>query len=48
MRGTLKTIRDAEIALLKRTQKGKGRENALFDPKKPKAVRIYMATKFRA
>ncbi|KAG1852611.1 hypothetical protein C8R48DRAFT_350172 [Suillus tomentosus] len=49
MRGTLKTIRDAEITLLKRLQKGKkgkGVENALFDPKKPKAVRIYVATKF--
>ncbi|KAG1759616.1 hypothetical protein EDD22DRAFT_993770 [Suillus occidentalis] len=49
MRGTLKTIRDAEITLLKRLQKGKkgkGGEDALFDPKKPKAVRIYVATKF--
>jgi leucyl-tRNA synthetase len=49
MRGTLKTIRDAEITLLKRMQKGKkgkGGEDALFDPKKPKAVRIYVATKF--
>jgi leucyl-tRNA synthetase len=49
MRGTLKMIRDAELTLLKRLQKGKkgkGGEDTLFDPKKPKAVRIYVATKF--
>ncbi|KAG5633132.1 hypothetical protein DXG03_008279, partial [Asterophora parasitica] len=45
MRGTVKTIRDAETALLKMLQKAKGKkgQNAAegaFDPKKPKAVRI--------
>jgi leucyl-tRNA synthetase len=51
MRGTIKTIRDAEISLLKALTKAKGKKGAaaseaLFDPKKPKAVRIYVATAF--
>ncbi|ESK89942.1 leucine-trna ligase [Moniliophthora roreri MCA 2997] len=50
MRGTIKMIRDAETALLKmlNKSKGKGKKDgeAPFDPKKPKAVRIYVATKF--
>ncbi|KAH7921139.1 leucyl-tRNA synthetase [Leucogyrophana mollusca] len=49
MRGTLKTIRDAETTLLKRIQKGKkGKDTGepSFDPKKPKSVNIYVATKF--
>jgi leucyl-tRNA synthetase len=51
MRGTIKTIRDAEISLLKGLAKAKGKKGAaaseaLFDPKKPKAVRIYVATAF--
>jgi leucyl-tRNA synthetase len=49
MRGTLKMIRDAEITLPKRMQKGKkgkGGKNALFDPKKPKLVWVYATTEF--
>lgn len=49
MRGTIKTIRDAETALLKMLQKVKGKKGndaSGFDPKKPKAVRIYVATAF--
>ncbi|KAF8890674.1 hypothetical protein BD779DRAFT_1610758 [Infundibulicybe gibba] len=40
MRGTIKTIRDAEIALMKMLNKTKGKKpiDALFDPKKPKAL----------
>lgn len=43
MRDTVKTIRDAELSLLKKMGKGK---QASYDPKKPKAVRVYVATKF--
>lgn len=43
MRGTIKTIRDAELAMLKKMGKSK---NTPFDPKKPKSVRIYVATTF--
>ena len=51
MRGTIKTIRDAEVSLLKAMAKAKSKKGAsanegLFDPKKPKAVRIYVATTF--
>ncbi|KAF8970605.1 hypothetical protein BDZ97DRAFT_1724807 [Flammula alnicola] len=51
MRGTIKTIRDAEASLLKALTKAKGKKGAsmneaMFDPKKPKGVRIYVATKF--
>ncbi|KDR73628.1 hypothetical protein GALMADRAFT_251386 [Galerina marginata CBS 339.88] len=50
MRGTIKTIRDAETSLLKALAKAKGKKGVLnegmFDPKKPKAVRIYVATTF--
>lgn len=47
MRETIKTIRDAEISLLKMMSKNKGKKGtAVFDPKSPKAVRIYVATKF--
>ena len=51
MRGTIKTIRDAEISLLKGLAKAKGKKGAsaseaLFDPKKPKAVRVYVSTAF--
>lgn len=52
MRGTVKTIRDAETALLKLLNKnkgkGKGPTAASFDPKKPKSVRVYVATSFPA
>ncbi|KAF8886349.1 hypothetical protein BD779DRAFT_1662735 [Infundibulicybe gibba] len=45
MRGT---IRDAKIALVKVLNKPKGKKHisALFDAKKPKSVRIYVATDF--
>jgi len=50
MRGTVKTIRDAEASLLKAMAKAKSKKNApsetMFDPKKPKAVRVYVATNF--
>jgi leucyl-tRNA synthetase len=45
MRGTIKMIRDAELTLLKKAGKGKG-GNAPFDPKKPRAVRVYVASSF--
>ncbi|CAL1697931.1 unnamed protein product [Somion occarium] len=45
MRDTTKTMRDAELSLLKKMNKGKGAQ-APYDPKKPKAVRIYVATRF--
>ncbi|KAI5118474.1 hypothetical protein M0805_003735 [Coniferiporia weirii] len=43
MRGTLKTMRDSELAMLKKLGKSK---SAPFDPKKPKSVRVYVATQF--
>ncbi|KAF8153999.1 hypothetical protein B0H34DRAFT_662062 [Crassisporium funariophilum] len=49
MRGTIKTIRDAEVSLLKALAKAKGKKlgsEGLYDPKKPKAVRVYVATTF--
>ncbi|THH28181.1 hypothetical protein EUX98_g6001 [Antrodiella citrinella] len=47
MRETTKTMRDAELSLLKKLTKGKGAaQAAAYDPKKPKAVRIYVATGF--
>ncbi|KII84124.1 hypothetical protein PLICRDRAFT_179802 [Plicaturopsis crispa FD-325 SS-3] len=49
MRGTVKMIRDAEVALLKKMgkAKSKGRSGEMpFDPKKPKSVRVYVATTF--
>ncbi|KAG6809080.1 hypothetical protein H0H92_001688 [Tricholoma furcatifolium] len=53
MRDTIKTIRDAEVSLLKMLQKAKGKKGpggpggpAPFDPKLPKSVRIYVATTF--
>jgi leucyl-tRNA synthetase len=49
MRNTVKTIRDAELNIMKRInkgKKGKGGNDAPFDPKKPKSVRIYVATAF--
>jgi leucyl-tRNA synthetase len=45
MRSTIKTIRDAEITLVKKMAKAKGGQ-ASFDPKKPKSVRIYVTTEF--
>jgi leucyl-tRNA synthetase len=48
MRSTLKTIRDAETTLLKKLQKGEtGKpDGPSFDPKSPKSVRVYVATRF--
>jgi len=52
MRGTIKTIRDAEGALVKMLNKTRGKKGGgaglvdVFDPKKPKSVRIYVATAF--
>ena len=50
MRGTTKTMRDAETALVKmlsKTQgKGKKDDRAMFDPRKPKTVSVYVATAF--
>ena len=48
MRGTLKMIRDAETTLLKKLQKDKkGKpDGPSFDPKSPKSVRVYVATRF--
>jgi len=48
MRGTIKMIRDAEASLLKIMNKNKGKKGSepAFDPKKPKSVRIYVATNF--
>jgi len=45
MRDIVKTIRDAELAVLKKTGKGKG-SVVPHDPKKPRTVRIYVATRF--
>ncbi|OCH88938.1 leucine-tRNA ligase [Obba rivulosa] len=45
MRGTIKTMRDAELALLKKMNKGR-QGQAPYDPTKPRAVRIYVATSF--
>ncbi|KAF9496052.1 leucyl-tRNA synthetase [Pleurotus eryngii] len=48
MRGLIKTIRDAEVALIKMMSRTKGKSSSalLFDPKKAKSVRIYVATAF--
>ena len=49
MRGTIKTIRDAETTLLKmmaKASKGKKLPENSFDPKKPKSVRVYVASEF--
>ncbi|KAI0742680.1 leucine-tRNA ligase [Daedaleopsis nitida] len=45
MRGTIKTMRDAELTLLKKMNKGK-QGQATYDPKRPRAVRIYVTTSF--
>lgn len=43
MRGTIKMIRDSELAMLKKMAKSK---STPFDPKKPKSVRIYVSKQF--
>ena len=45
MRTLVKTVRDAELTLLKKLGKAKGGPPP-FDPKKPRAVRVYVATHF--
>ena len=45
MRGTIKTMRDAELSLLKKMNKGK-QGQAPYDPSKPRAVRVYVTTDF--
>ena len=45
MRTLVKTVRDAELTLLKKLGKSKGGPPP-FDPKKPRAVRVYVATRF--
>lgn len=45
MRGAIKTMRDAELSLLKKMNKGR-QGQATYDPKKPRAVRIYVTTAF--
>lgn len=49
MRNTIKTIRDGELNLMKKINKGKKGKDASeapFDPKKPRSVAIYVATTF--
>jgi len=57
MRGTTKTIRDAEAALVKMMSKSQGkgkgpgkkdgdRDRVVFDSRKPKTVSVYVATAF--
>jgi len=46
MRSLVKTVRDAELTLLKKLGKAKGAKPPPFDPKKPRAVRVYVATRF--
>lgn len=45
VRGTLKSMREAEVSLLKKMGKSKGQAPS-YDLKKPKSVRIYVATSF--
>jgi leucyl-tRNA synthetase len=46
MRTLVKAVRDAELTLLKKLGKGKGGGAPAFDPKKPRSVRVYVATRF--
>jgi leucyl-tRNA synthetase len=49
MRTTTKLIRDAEATLVKKLSKVKGKGGAntvLYDPKRPKSVRIYVSSSF--
>lgn len=43
MRTTVKAIRDGEMQMARKLGKGK---SSPFDPKKPKSVRVYVATSF--
>lgn len=46
MRDVTKDLRDAELGLLKKMNKGKQGQTLPYDPKKPRSVRIYVATSF--
>lgn len=53
MRALVKNVRDAELTLLKKLDKAKGKKSnnnnsgpPPFDPKKPRALRVYVATQF--
>lgn len=48
MRGTIKTVRDAEVSLMRKMAKNKdkGKGAPSFNPKKPKSLRIYVSTAF--
>ena len=56
MRALVKNVRDAELTLLKKLEKAKGKSGKSagsagsgtppFDPKKPRALRVYVATRF--
>lgn len=49
MRTLVKNVRDAELTLLKKLEKAKGKKSSgtpPFDPKKPRALRVYVATRF--
>ena len=45
MRTLVKSVRDAELTLLKKLGKSKGGPPP-FNPKKPRALRVYIATRF--
>ena len=45
MRALVKKVPDAELTVLKKFEEAKGGPPP-FDPKKPSAVRIYVATRF--
>jgi leucyl-tRNA synthetase len=46
VRSTVKNLRDAELALLKKMNKGKAGQAQQYDPKKPRSVRVVVATGF--
>lgn len=46
MRTVTKNLRDAELGLLKKMNKGKQGQTLPYDPKRPRAVRVYVATAF--
>ena len=45
VRSILKSMRDAEVTLLKKMGKARG-PAATYDPKKPRSIRVYVATSF--
>ena len=46
MRGTLKSMRDAELAIAKRKAKKGGPTEGVYDPQKPKGLNIFVASSF--